>query len=123
MEANTVCKTKPSNQTMPHKVEQRQHARQLSQIEVEFSSTDCQLLHTLAENISLGGAWLTLSVKQPDIGTVGKLHARIDNLNLYMMAKVVRKNSIGIGVTFVDMGFETYDRLKKIMQHMDNHSE
>ncbi len=123
MEANTACKTKPSDQTMPHKVEQRQHARQLSQIEVEFSSADCQPLHTLAENISLGGAWLTLSLKQPDIGAVGKLHAKINDLNLYMMAKVVRKNSIGVGVTFIDMGFETYDRLRKIMQHIDNQSE
>jgi len=120
MEANTACETETSGQSVPHKVEQRQYARQLTRIEVEIAFDGVQALHALAENTSLSGAWVALSTNQPAIGAVGKLHAKIGSLNLYMMAKVVRKNSIGIGVSFIDMGFDTYDKLKDIMRNIED---
>jgi len=101
---------------MQQKKEQRKHARQLSKIEVELSFGDSRPLQAIGTNISLGGAWLHFSGDQPAIGDEGKLHARIGNLHLYMMARVVRKDCTGIGVSFIDMGIETYQNLHAMLQ-------
>jgi len=114
----------------PRQTDQRQHARQLARIEVEWSSHQptqlqdktTQTRQIKAKNISLGGAWLTWPENQPGIGEIANLHAKVGKLNLYMVAKVVRKNSLGIGVSFIDMGFETYDMLRKIMQRLSEKS-
>ncbi|MDQ6986949.1 MAG: PilZ domain-containing protein [Mariprofundaceae bacterium] len=101
---------------MQQKKDQRKHARQLSKIDVEFSIAHSLSLQAIGTNISLGGAWLHFSDAQPAIGDVGKLHARIGDLHLYMMAKVVRKAPTGIGVSFIDMGIETYQKLNAMLQ-------
>ncbi len=101
---------------MQQKKDQRKHARQLSKIDVELSFDDSLSLRAIGTNISLGGAWLHFSGVQPAIGDEGKLHATIGDLHLYMMARVVRKNRTGIGVSFIDMGIETYQNLHAMLQ-------
>ncbi|MDX8391496.1 MAG: PilZ domain-containing protein [Mariprofundaceae bacterium] len=101
---------------MQKKTDQRKHARQKSKFNVEFSLDDSPPLHATGTNISLGGTWLNFSGHKPEIGDEGKLHARIGDLHLYMMARVVRKDSTGIGLSFIDMGIETYHSLNVMLQ-------
>jgi len=96
--------------------EQRQHGRTPSRLRAAFQPDGSETRQTIISNISLGGAWLDLREKQPKVGCEGKIHTLVGDLHLYLIAKVVRTTPEGIGVTFIDMGIETYENLKQYVE-------
>ena len=96
--------------------EQRQHNRAAALIRSVFAVGSSPARHSVISNISLGGAWLNMRENQPAVGSEGKLHAEVGQMHLYLVAKVVRQTSQGIGVTFIDMGMESYENLKQLVE-------
>jgi len=103
--------------------EQRHHHRSTSEFYAEFTLDHSPTLHSVVRNISLGGAWLDMLESRPEVGREGRLHAEIGGIHLYMIAKVVRHAKNGIGVTFIDMGIETYQQLKQLIEEISAENE
>jgi len=83
-----------------------------------FKPDSHEARNTVISNISLGGAWLDMREHQPEDGCEGKLHVVVGDMHLYLIAKVVRHTEQGIGVTFIDMGIETYENLKAFVEEL-----
>lgn len=98
--------------------EQRQHRRAPARMRAAFKPDGYPARGSFISNISLGGAWMDMRDDQPAVDSEGKLHVVVGDLHLYLIAKVVRQNSEGIGVTFIDMGIETYENLKQLVEQL-----
>ena len=109
---------------MPENPERRQHDRKHVRIEAAFQFGDAPARVALVRNISLGGAWIETGENVPSIGDEGRMHARVciqpdKHVHLYMMARVVRRTDHGIGVSFVDMGMESYENLSALIRELE----
>lgn len=104
-------------------IEQRRHGRAASHLHAAFQPDGSETRQTTISNISLGGAWLDLREEQPKVGCEGKIHALAGDLHLYLVFKVVRATPEGIGVTFIDMGIETYENLKQYVETLSTQQE
>jgi len=102
----------------PVVAEQRRHGRAPAQMHAAFKPNSMEARSTVINNISLGGAWLDMQEDQPPSGCEGKLQVVIGETHLYLIAKVVRHTAHGIGVTFIDMGIETYENLKILVEEL-----
>ena len=102
----------------PVVTEQRRHGRATSQMRAAFKPDSMEARSTIISNISLGGAWLDMRENQPETGCEGKLQVWVGKMHLYLIAKVVRHTEQGIGVTFIDMGIETYENLKSLVEEL-----
>jgi len=102
----------------PVVAEQRRHNRAHAQMRAAFKPDSLEARNTVISNISLGGAWLDMREDQPPNGCEGKLHIVVGDIHLYLIAKIVRHTAQGIGVSFIDMGIETYGNLKTLVEEL-----
>jgi len=102
----------------PVVAEQRRHNRAPAKMRAAFKPDALDARNTIISNISLGGAWLDMREHQPADACEGKLHVVVGDMHLYLIAKVVRHTAQGIGVSFIDMGIETYGNLKTLVEEL-----
>jgi len=103
--------------------EQRSYKRASTRMHAAFKPQGYEARGSVISNISLGGAWLEMMDNQPAVGSEGKLHVIVGEMHLYLIAKVVRQTQHGIGVTFIDMGIETYENLRIIVDQLSQEKE
>ncbi|MDQ6966133.1 MAG: PilZ domain-containing protein [Mariprofundaceae bacterium] len=116
LSSNTTHRGATGNK--PVVVEQRRHGRASAQMRAAFKPDTLDAHNTIISNISLGGAWLDMLESQPVKGCEGKLHVVVGEMHLYLIAKVVRHTAHGIGISFIDMGIETYGNLKTLVEEV-----
>lgn len=107
---------RPSTRPVP--TDQRSHKRASTRIRAVFKPQGSEACDSIISNISLSGAWLEMTDNQPAIGSAGKLHVIVADVHLYLIAKVIRQTQHGVGVTFIDMGIESYENLKRFVEEL-----